>query len=135
MSSKMAEMTPRTKLLPVLFVKTLSPCFCSSSLTIFVVVVLPLVPDITTTPWGSFDSSWLMKDGLIRSMTRPGNAEPLPPRSLVTFRMPLPSRILNFSMFFAVCLVVVLNLFLRTSRWRYGRKYRLQVEKRGCRKL
>lgn len=52
-SFKRAAMTPRTKLLPVRFVKTRRPCDSRSSVMIFVVVVLPLVPLTTTMPRGS----------------------------------------------------------------------------------
>jgi hypothetical protein len=49
-SPTIAAAMPRTKLLPVLLVKTFSPAEVSNSLTIFVVVVLPFVPLTTTTP-------------------------------------------------------------------------------------
>ena len=52
-SSSREAATPRTKFEPVRLVNTRRPWDSSSWTAILVVVVLPLVPEITTTPWGS----------------------------------------------------------------------------------
>ena len=84
-----AAATPREKLLPVRFVKTFIPTDSNSSTTIFVVVVLPLVPLIITTPCGKSSKVRLIKSGSIFSTTRPGKADP-PPRNCATFFTLLP---------------------------------------------
>ena len=48
---------PLVRLLPVGLVTTVRPVASSSSTTIFVVVVLPLVPVTTATPSGSWPMS------------------------------------------------------------------------------
>ena len=80
-SPSKAAATPREKLLPVRLVKTFNPVDSSSSTTILVVVVLPLVPLITTMPWGKSLSVRAINLGSIFSTTSPGSAEP-PPRKL-----------------------------------------------------
>lgn len=93
--SRRAAMTPRTKLLPVRLVNTFSPCDSRSSTTIFVVVVLPLVPEMTTTPFGSLDRQSWTKPESIFSTTKPGSADPSP-LSRAMRRTDLPMMIEDF---------------------------------------
>ena len=83
------------KLEPVWLVKTLRPCCFSSSVTILVVVVLPLVPEMATTPEGRRRRILAQKRGLMRSTTSPGRAEPPWPRNLESCWMILPSRMIG----------------------------------------
>ena len=76
-----AAATPRVKLLPVRLVNTFRPWPSSSSTTIFVVVVLPLVPLISTTPCGNVRKHGLIKFLSIVSTNRPGKADPPPRKS------------------------------------------------------
>ena len=77
-SGSNSEITPREKFDPVRLVNTLYPTACSSSVTTFVVVVLPLVPDTNTTPPGRGSRVRLRYPRSILSTTSPGSAEPLP---------------------------------------------------------
>ena len=85
-------MTPRVKFDPVGLVKTVLPWARSSATSIFVVVVLPFVPDTTTT-CGTSRSAWARKPGSTRSATSPGSAEPPlpPPLSRAAVRAALPA--------------------------------------------
>ena len=83
-------MTPRVKLLPVGLLKTRSPWARRIATSIFVVVVLPLVPVTTTMPRGSPDRAWARNRGSTRSTTSPGSADP-PPRSREAARAALPA--------------------------------------------
>ena len=79
------------KLEPVGFVNTRNPNDSSIIETMRVVVVLPLVPETSTTPSGSCASVRRRKPGSTRSTTLPGNA--LPPWCVMreAQRTPLPS--------------------------------------------
>ncbi len=61
--------------------------------SIFVVVVLPLVPVTTTIPPRTPASAWVRNAGSIRSATSPGIADPPPPRMRAAARAALPATI------------------------------------------
>jgi hypothetical protein len=96
---KGAERIPRTKLLPVLLVKTLRPRAERSSDTILVVVVFPLVPDMTATPRGRRESTSPKRRGSSFWARRPGRAEP-PPFRRAIFCRALQMRMLGLNMAF-----------------------------------
>lgn len=75
-SVRIDETTPRVKLEPVGFVNTLRPSDSSIVATMRVVVVLPFVPETSTTPSGNVLSVRLRNVGSNRSTTLPGNALP-----------------------------------------------------------
>jgi hypothetical protein len=75
---------------PVGLVNTSRPWARSSATSIFVVVVLPLVPLTTTMPRGTSASACERIPGAILSATSPGNAEP-PPRRRASARTALPA--------------------------------------------
>ena len=89
-SPSIDEITPRVKFEPVGLLNTVRPWARSTATSIFVVVVLPLVPVTTTIPPVTSASAWARNPGSIRSATRPGSAEP-PPRRREAARAALPA--------------------------------------------
>ncbi len=85
------EMTPLVKLLPVGLVRTVRPWARSSATSIFVVVVLPLVPETMTMPPRTSARACARKAGSTRSTTRPGIADPPPPLNRAAIRAALPA--------------------------------------------
>src|SRR5215208_8112048 len=71
--------TPRTRLEPERLWTTRDPCACRMSASMREIVVLPLVPAMTTVPCGSRLAILSRSRGSMRSATRPGAAVP-PPR-------------------------------------------------------
>lgn len=128
-------MTPRVKLLPVGLVKTRRPVVRSSSTTIFVVVVLPFVPLMTTTPYGSSPSVRAKKAGSIFSTISPGSAEPPPLRRAARLaRRPTRTTCLCNStrLLYRVKLLAysgtIKSMVIALLSWWYGAGWRRQVE-------
>src|SRR5215208_3629568 len=71
--------TPRTRFEPERLWATRDPCACKMSASMREIVVLPLVPAMTTAPCGSRLAILSRSRGSMRSATRPGVAVP-PPR-------------------------------------------------------
>ena len=88
--SSRAETTPRVKFEPVGLVNTFRPRFSNTLATIRVVVVLPLVPETSTTPSGSWPSVRARKPGSMVSAILPGNALPPECASRAALRTALP---------------------------------------------